>query len=75
MYLHSRLRRFIPRSVTRAIRNIYLRILDCNDVLSGKANDLIPPRSLHYVGGGDFKEIGKSFLSTLLKFANSSLTV
>lgn len=67
MYLHSRLRRFIPRSVTRAIRNIYLRILDCNDVLSGKANDLIPPRSLHYVGGGDFKEIGKSFFEHFIK--------
>ena len=61
MYLPSQLRRIIPRSVTKAIRNSYLYILDIRDTLSGSTNDLTPPRSLHHVGDGDFNTIGRSF--------------
>jgi len=35
---------------------------DCVDVITGKREKLIPPRTMNFIGGGDFKAIGEEFL-------------
>lgn len=54
--------RVIPRRLTRALRDFHLRILDIRDYFAGSSSGLIPPRSLHFVGGGDFKAIGRALV-------------
>jgi SAM-dependent methyltransferase len=36
-------------------------MLDLRDRLRGHRDDLTPPRSLHFVGGGDFRAIGRAY--------------
>jgi ubiquinone/menaquinone biosynthesis C-methylase UbiE len=65
-----RLVHLIPRPVTKTLRNAYLFILDFRDFLLGSKDQLIPPRSLHYVGAGDFKAIGRRFFNHFVKLGN-----
>jgi SAM-dependent methyltransferase len=53
---------WLPRRLVRALRNGYLAMLDVRDRIAGHVDDLTPPRALHFVGGGDFRSIGKVFL-------------
>ena len=57
----------MPRPLVRAIRNIWLSLLDIQDKIRGEKDALTPPRSLHYVGGGDFKAIGQGFVAHFKK--------
>lgn len=49
------------------MRDRYLAFLDLKDRLSGKAGPLTPPRSLHFIGAGDFESIGEVFLGHFIK--------
>lgn len=60
----------LPRSIVRTLRNLKLGIQDMKDRWSGRADDLTPPRSLHYVGDGDFHAIGQTFLSHFQNVCN-----
>jgi SAM-dependent methyltransferase len=52
----------LPRRVVRSIRNGFLVLLDAADRLAGRGDGLTPPRALHFVGGGDFRAVGRAFL-------------
>jgi SAM-dependent methyltransferase len=45
-------------------------VLDLRDILYGRSYDLIPPRRLHFVGGGDFRIIGEKFLEHFIEMCN-----
>jgi SAM-dependent methyltransferase len=53
----------------RALTSVRLRALDVRDRLSGRADPLVPPRRLQFVGRGDFAEIGDEFLAHFLDLA------
>lgn len=52
---------WLPRPWVRWLRDSYLAALDLKDRMQGEDSDLVPPRSLHFVGGGDFRTIGERF--------------
>ena len=54
--------RACPRPLARWLRNRYLAALDLKDRFLARGHALTPPRSLHFIGGGDFHEIGAGFL-------------
>ncbi len=56
-----------PRPLVRWLRNIRLAVLDAGDRVRGTADSLTPPRALHYVGGGDFKVIGQTFVDHFVR--------
>lgn len=58
---------FFPRPLVRSLRNIRLAVLDVQDRISGTTDSLTPPRALHYVGGGDFKTIGRTFVDHFVR--------
>jgi ubiquinone/menaquinone biosynthesis C-methylase UbiE len=62
--------RKIPRPLVRRLRDTYLSFLDIKDRVEGRADDLTPPRSLHYIGGGDFKAIGEDFVRYFIQIGN-----
>jgi SAM-dependent methyltransferase len=49
-----------------AVRN---RLLDVVDTLLGRRHDLVPPRSLVFVGAGDFLSIGREFIGHFRQLA------
>jgi SAM-dependent methyltransferase len=68
--MRNALRRLLPAPVQSLARRIYYRpsvrkVLfapaDLLDRLRGKRSDGIPPRSIAFVGGGDFEAIGEEF--------------
>lgn len=68
--MHRRYKGFfqkLPRPLVRFMRDRYLGCLDLKDRLSGKAGALTPPRSLHFIGAGDFDRIGEVFLGHFIK--------
>jgi SAM-dependent methyltransferase len=56
----------LPRPLVRSVRDSYLFVLDLKDSIQGRRDDLVPPRSLHYVGGGDFRRIGQQHLNQFI---------
>lgn len=60
----------VPRPLARSLRDAGLALLDRFDRLRGRSDEMIPPRSIHYVGGGDFREIGRRFLSHFIELAH-----
>lgn len=68
--MYRRYERFfqtLPRPLVRFMRDTYLAALDLRDRLTGKTGPLTPPRSLHFIGGGDFDRIGEIFLGHFIK--------
>jgi SAM-dependent methyltransferase len=59
---HSAARRFLPRPLRRTLRFGYYLALDSWDLCLGRRRDLVPPRSVNFVGDGDFVETGNEFL-------------
>ena len=41
---------------------LIFKVLDLVDLLTGKSNPLIPPRSMIFIGDGDYKKTGDEFL-------------
>ena len=62
MYALDSCTRLLPRPIVRWLRDAYLTTLDWWDRLRGRRDDLTPPRSLHFIGGGDFQGIGQTFV-------------
>ena len=60
----------IPRSLVKGFRTAYLAALDFKDRFLRNNDDLTPPRSLHFVGGGNFKVIGETFVSHFIEICN-----
>ena len=56
------MRALLPRPLVRCLRHAWLTLLDARDRVGGGADELIPPRTLHFVGGGDYREVGNAFL-------------
>ena len=52
----------LKRRVVRLVRHLVLVLLDLKDRVTGRSDKLVPPRSLHFVGGGDFREVGRTYL-------------
>jgi ubiquinone/menaquinone biosynthesis C-methylase UbiE len=63
MYQNNKFLQKLPRSVVRLLRNAYFFMLDIKMRLEGSSGDILPPMSLHFIGGGDFKKIGEQFVS------------
>ena len=57
------LKKWIPAPLRPALRWAYYAPLDAWERISGKRDALTPPRSLWFVGGGDFKKAGRKFLT------------
>jgi SAM-dependent methyltransferase len=53
----------------RALTSVRLRALDTRDRLTGRADPLVPPRRMQFVGRGDFVAIGDEFMRYFLDFA------
>ncbi len=52
----------LKRRAVRLVRHLVLVLLDLKDRVTGRSDKLVPPRSLHFVGGGDFREVGRTYL-------------
>lgn len=52
--------RFAPKPVVGLLKPFYLRALDFSDAAE-RRRDMIPPRTMNFVGGGDFRSIGLEF--------------
>jgi len=48
--------------IYRLLKNIRYKLLDSIDLLLGKSNPLIPPRTMIFIGDGDYKKVGDEFL-------------
>ena len=58
-------KKYLPEPVQAVLRSAYLQVGDLVDRLR-KPNRLLPPRSLHDVGGGDFERAGQEFRAYFL---------
>lgn len=70
MYQYEKYAQKLPRPLIKFLRNTYLAALDIKDRLQGKADEFTPPRSLHFIGGGDFRTIGDRFVQHFVKVGN-----
>jgi len=52
----------LPRPLLRRFKRLLLLPLDGVDAVFGRRKELVPPRYLSFVGGGDFEAIGDDFL-------------
>ncbi|MBU1423046.1 MAG: class I SAM-dependent methyltransferase [Bacteroidetes bacterium] len=50
------------KPVYNLLRNILFQILDYYDILKCTQNPLVPPRSMIFIGDGDYEKIGNEFL-------------
>jgi len=58
----------ILKPVYLRLNRIRLKMLDGFDFILGKKDTLVPPRSLIYIGDGDYKKIGIEFFNYFLEF-------
>ncbi|HEX6772030.1 MAG TPA: class I SAM-dependent methyltransferase [Acidobacteriaceae bacterium] len=54
------LRRAIPVPLRRSLKQLYLRTLDVTD-MPARRRQMIPPRTLYFVGDGDYRRVGLEF--------------
>lgn len=64
--------KFIPQSVRSSLICRYIDFLHFSSNFAQKPDEekLIPPQTLNFVGGGDFKNIGNEFFNHCLKYGN-----
>lgn len=67
--MKQRLVRFIPNFLKSTLKKFYYFPIDVVDRLKGRDN-MIPPRSMIFVGGGDFEKIGQEFKKYFIELAN-----
>ena len=60
-------RRYIPKSVRKTIRNVLFFPIDIIDAVLGRRDELTPPKSMIFIEDGDFKSIGKAFLKNFVE--------
>jgi len=61
------LRRAIPQPAKRLLRYLYKNVLDLSDI-SARRRDMIPPRTLHFVGGTDYRGAGLEFRDLFVRY-------
>lgn len=61
------LKKTLPKPIIRVLKRVYLGALDLTD-MAERRRHLIPPRNVHYVGGGDFRAIGEEFRNYFTKY-------
>lgn len=61
------LKRAIPQPVKQILKPLYLRMLDLSDA-SERRRDMIPPRSLNFVGDGSYKGVGLEFRDLFVRY-------
>lgn len=61
------LTRAIPQPVKQILRPLYLRMLDLSDI-SARRRDMIPPRSLDFVGGTNYRGVGLEFRDLFVRY-------
>lgn len=55
------IKQIIPKPIRRKMRWVYDLLLDLLDWLTGKRDQLTPPRRMIFIGDGDFRKIGEEF--------------
>jgi ubiquinone/menaquinone biosynthesis C-methylase UbiE len=66
--MKNKIKQFIPVTIKRAALSVYIFFADTIDTVLDRRDELTPPRQKIFVGGGDFKKIGKEFLGYFTKF-------
>ncbi|GAA4456754.1 class I SAM-dependent methyltransferase [Nibrella saemangeumensis] len=61
-------RPFVPASLRRIVKNLYISLEDQTELWLGKRDALTPPRSKIFIGGGDFKAIGQEFKRLFIEY-------
>ena len=61
--------RLIPNFLKPILKKVYYFPIDIIDRLKGKDN-MIPPRSMIFIGDGDFERIGQEFKNYFIKLTN-----
>ena len=67
--MKQRLLRVIPKSLKSIIKKIYYFPLDVMDLVA-KRDSMVPPRSMIFIGYGDFIKIGEGFKSHFIELGN-----
>ena len=67
--MKRRLARLVPAFLKSALKKIYYFPIDLVEQLKGR-DSLIPPKSMIFVGDGDFTEIGNEFRRYFIDLAN-----
>jgi SAM-dependent methyltransferase len=71
--MKQRLPRTIPRPLQSLLRRIYYLPVDISDLFT-KQDGMIPPRSLIFIGSGDFTSIGEEFKKYFINLGNLQAT-
>jgi ubiquinone/menaquinone biosynthesis C-methylase UbiE len=66
----NRFSKHIPAFVKKALKKVYFFGLDIIDSIKGGRDSMIPPRSIVFIGGGDFIQIGQEFKKYFIDLAN-----
>ncbi len=61
------LTRAIPQPVKQILKPLYLRMLDLSDI-STRRRDMIPPRTLDFVGGTNYRGVGLEFRDLFVRY-------
>jgi SAM-dependent methyltransferase len=61
------LRQAIPVPVRRSLKRLYLSARDLSD-MSARRREMIPPRTLYFVGDGDYKAVGLEFRNLFTQY-------
>ncbi len=68
--LKKYLRVILPHRFRELLKRGYPSFLDAIESITGRGDPSIPPRRLRFVGDGDFRAIGKEFLSYFTNLGN-----
>lgn len=60
--------KLILKPIYRVAKSILYKLLDYYDVLRGNKNPLIPPRSMIFIGDGDYQKTGDEFMKYFKEF-------
>jgi ubiquinone/menaquinone biosynthesis C-methylase UbiE len=58
-----------PPNIRLLARRIYFFPSDLKDIITGKRDRILPPRGMIFIGPGDFKKIGESYLRRFIELA------
>lgn len=67
--MKQRIIKVIPRPLKTFLKKIYYIPVDFVEMLT-KRDDMIPPRSMIFTGGGDFIKVGEGFKRHFIRLAN-----
>ena len=60
---------FFPPNIRLLARRLYYFPSDLIDIVTGKRDRMLPPRGMIFIGPGDFKKIGESYLRRFIELA------